>query len=361
MKHKQWIAFLLSALFLYLFLFAPDLAVWRSGDTSLFAAIFHSRINWPEVGQVFLHARLLPLLGAIAVTALNMVVRGWRWQCITRPLAPVRVSLMFHLTNLGYLANNVLPMRLGEVARAGLLGRITRSGFSSALATVVLERLLDFLGTLGVLLLALLLMPELQTGSKTLEQLIALTPWLGLIAGLILAALVAMVVLRGPMIVLVEKVLGVLPARIAQPLVRMVEGFANGLTILRSPVQALLLLGQSALVQVGYLCALRLMLAAVGVTQQSCQALAESPVGALLFVLTLLTFGYAIPAAPGAIGTVQYFSAMAVSMLGVNSSAAQGFALANHLVTWVVLTVLGLIGLFRLGLRPMDLMQHKES
>ena len=361
MKRKQWLAFLLSAFFLYLFLFAPNLSAWRSGDCSLLAALFHSRINWAEVGRILANARLLPLALAVLITALNMLVRGWRWQCITRPLAPVSVMLMYHLTNIGYLANNILPMRLGEVARAGLLARSAGVGFSPAFATVVLERLLDFLGTLGVLLLALLWMPVLDTDGKLLQQLVALAPWLSLLAGLLFAVLLAMVVWREPVIRLLERLLAFLPERMAQPLLRIVEGFADGLSILRSPSQAVLLLVQSALVQIGYLAALGFMLAAVGVTTANTAALGCNLYGSLLFILTLLTFGYAIPAAPGAIGTVQYFSALAVGMLGVPSSAAQGFALTNHLVTWVVLSALGLYSLIRLGLRPVDLMQHKES
>jgi glycosyltransferase 2 family protein len=81
---------------------------------------------------------------ASAVIAVNFTLRGWRWHLIMRFAAlPHRRRDALGLTLVGYMGNNVLPARGGEVLKIGLLGQ--RAGVSrrGVLGTVVVERALD--------------------------------------------------------------------------------------------------------------------------------------------------------------------------------------------------------------------------
>ena len=78
-------------------------------------------------------------LGAIC-SSTDLALRALRWQRLRRPIATVRYPPMLGYLLIGYLANNVLPARLGELVRSHYLG--DREGISraSALGTVVVER-----------------------------------------------------------------------------------------------------------------------------------------------------------------------------------------------------------------------------
>ena len=134
-----------------------------------------------------------------------------------------------------------------------------------------------------------------------------------------------------------------------------------GLATLRSPARVAVLLLQTALLFMCYLASLWFMLDAFGLRADSLAALGADPLGSLLLILVFVTLGYMIPAAPGAIGTVQYFTAEALELLGAETSSAVGFALGNHLLTYVVLTLLGLLALIRLRLSFGDLAGLRQN
>lgn len=368
MKRRVALAVLVSLFFLYLLFCEPRPAAWLGGELGWREAFLGARLDWREVGRLLLDLRGLPFAGALAFLVLSLGLRAWRWRVIAGPLDRVPLARMFHLTNLGYMANNVLPMRLGEVLRAGALSARSRVALPGALATVVLERALDLIGALAVLLSMLALQHRLPPPAggapeavRVLARFEGLAPVLALGAGGALALLLALVVWRSDWLAAAERLLGrLLPARAARRLRRTADTFAAGLEILRSPGEALLLLGQTALIYGCYLGSLACMLGAYGLSAVLPPG-PGAPLAALLLLLVFVSLGYMIPAAPGAFGTAQYFTALALRLLGAGPEQALGFALGNHLITWLVLTLLGLAALPLLGLRLADLTQWKEK
>jgi hypothetical protein len=84
------------------------------------------------------------LVLAMGVIAFNFTLRGWRWHLVMRFAAvPHRRRDAFGLTLVGYMGNNVLPARGGEVLRIGLLGQRTTARRREVLGTVIVERALD--------------------------------------------------------------------------------------------------------------------------------------------------------------------------------------------------------------------------
>ncbi len=83
------------------------------------------------------------IVGMLVLNVADVAIRGWRWQRLVRPVRAVRYLPMFGYLLIGYLANNVLPARLGELVRSHYLG--DREGISrtTALGTVVVERVID--------------------------------------------------------------------------------------------------------------------------------------------------------------------------------------------------------------------------
>jgi len=364
MKRGSLIALLVSLFFLYLFVFDPSPSAWLAGRLDGRAAFLTSRLDWPVVGRLLVSLRPAPFLAAVGLLLLSLALRGWRWQVIIGGLGRVPYGLALHLSNLGYMANNLLPMRLGEVLRGGLLAGRGRLPLSGALATVVLERLFDMVGILSCLLGMLLLPPPVASGAAgqgTLGAFRALALPLGVGAGALLAGLAALVIWRRPVVGRLHRLLEGLPGRFGARLVGWLDSFAGGLGILRSPWMSGLLLLQTALIYLCYIGSLAMMLAAYRLTGEALPGYAASSAGALLLLLVFVSLGYLIPAAPGAIGTVQYFTALGLGLLGAATSPAQSFALANHLLTWLVLTLAGGAALPALRLSWGDLARWKKE
>ena len=76
-------------------------------------------VHWAEVRAHIVEARLLPLVAAVVVAAATFPLRLLRWQLLLRrengeaiPLPP-----LWHAVAIGFMANNILPFRMGEVMR----------------------------------------------------------------------------------------------------------------------------------------------------------------------------------------------------------------------------------------------------
>jgi uncharacterized membrane protein YbhN (UPF0104 family) len=95
------------------------------------------------------------LVLALAVIGVNFGLRGWRWHLILRRATiPHRRRDAYGLTMVGYMGNNVLPARGGELLKIGLLGQRTTARRREVLGTVLVERVLD--AAVAVALLAVL-------------------------------------------------------------------------------------------------------------------------------------------------------------------------------------------------------------
>jgi len=111
-----------------------------------FRSIDDWSIVWAHMSKVHIGYFLL----AVAVQILSMLIRAIRWQTfLGEPLFPL--GKLFLITNIGFMANGVLPARMGELIRPFLVWRSSTHAFSTALATIVMERVFDLLGLLLIL------------------------------------------------------------------------------------------------------------------------------------------------------------------------------------------------------------------
>jgi uncharacterized membrane protein YbhN (UPF0104 family) len=85
----------------------------------------------------------------------GMVVRAWRWQYLLKPLKKVSIGNLFQIMMIGYMGNNVFPLRMGEVLRAVVLKRRDDVSISGCLATIVVEKIFDAVVVVGFVLLNL--------------------------------------------------------------------------------------------------------------------------------------------------------------------------------------------------------------
>jgi len=291
-KKRQWMSWIgvgISAVFLYLAFRGTD---WAAMWDSLVGADY----KWVFLAQVSL------LAGFGAIT--------WRWQRLLRPAGKVRARRAFNLVMISYLINYVLPGRLGELARAYLVGR---DGISrvSALATVALEKVLDGLTILLALGIAALLLPLPAWGH-----------WLGL-AGLILfgGAFVAVLIwlrMEGRGVALLTRLLAPFSPSFAETASEMAERFTVGLAALRTKEDLAALGVLSVLHWTTNALVMAFTIRAFGF---------DVPFIGAVLLMAVLGLGTTVPSAPGALGTYQWLTIRVLSLFSVGHSAALGFSL----------------------------------
>ena len=129
--------------------------------------------DWDEFILRLQEADPLMLFAAFLMVIIGVMVRAWRWNIMVEPEDPDASWLsLFDAINLGYLANHLLPARLGDLLRAFLASEWTNAPFSFTLSTTIVERVLD---TLFVVIMLFAVLPFLPVPAAAAQ--------LGLIVG----------------------------------------------------------------------------------------------------------------------------------------------------------------------------------
>lgn len=302
-----------------------------------------------EVGQVLSRTNWAPLLllGVPAQVA-AIYVRARRWRHLTDVIRPIPVFALFRATSIGFMANNLLPGRAGEIVRAWVLSRETGASGAGLLGTVVLERVID-----SITFLALASVVLWVGGVKALGG--------GAMAGAALSLLVALVL---PVIALVwlrvapqqamrlthEVLTKVLPARLSAQVEGLLLRFAAGLGSLRGGSHlAWVVMDSVVLWAVISLLPFYSGVLALGIDFGS----PGRTLAAAYVTLAAVGLAVAIPAAPGFFGTFHLACTAALGIFGVPDSTAFAMAVLVHGSYWVTVTGLGfvLLPFGRAGLR----------
>lgn len=278
---------------------------------------------------------LVPILAGVSLfwVAVSIVLRLGAFSALTARsmllFAPQHRFGAWRLLRsilLGFVGNNVLPLRVGEVMRIGYLSRHGRLAPESVLATVALERLLD------LFCLALLFLGVLPAATAGLDP--GVTFYL-LAAGLSAALAATIGISLRPHLFL--RWLAALMRPIKAPasgfILRRAERFALGLAVLRSPWRV----GGALLTSMVYW--------AFGLIGVRCWLLAfdlDLPWYAPVVVTSFLAFGTLLPSAPSFAGTYHYFASSALVVLGVDETTAVSFGILGHAVAFLPWTLLAL-------------------
>lgn len=128
---------------------------------SIFLAVFFlwlafREIKWEEFFQALQTANPIWLIVTVFLLVLSCLPRAWRWMILLRPIHPhIPIRAAFRAVLIGYAGNSVFP-RAGEIARIVALRQKVDVPFSTILATVVVERILDLLAFAIIFLVVVL-------------------------------------------------------------------------------------------------------------------------------------------------------------------------------------------------------------
>ena len=271
------------------------------------------------------------LLGiAFMISFVWMAVRAQVWRTLLRN----RASFMdvFWTVGEGYILNNFLPFRLGEIGRAFLLSRKTDMKFMEILPTIVIERVMD----LGFSALVLLASLPFVVGADGSER-------IGIIVGVVVfAGLLMMYVLARSnkwALDLFHKLSARWP-KLQQFGGSFLESFFEGLSVLTDGWLFIRFL---------FWMSLNWGIAIISYYLIIRSFFPQAQVVWGMFGLGAAAFGGAIPSLPGAVGTFEGAFGGAITLLTGDESTALAVALTGRLYNYINSGVIGGIGLFREG------------
>jgi uncharacterized protein (TIRG00374 family) len=277
-----------------------------------------------EVGAAMAAADPLRIALYVLVLLLIHLVRTVRWGILLEPMGHVSFKRLNSASAVGWMLLMVLPLRLGEFARPLLIARPPRGGGaplrrSGALASIVVERIVDgiFIGLLGVVSLRMLggsASGKYLEFARSASVLVALG-FCGLCVALVLAVL-----FRERALVLCQAALRPLSPRLAARAAGMLEAFIAAVHV-GSGWKLLWFLLLTVLVWTLNATGMGLLAPAFGFTGLTPLMLAV--------ILTIQVVGVMVPAGPGMVGTMQFFTQAGLSLFAAEGFSARGAALAN--------------------------------
>ena len=288
-------------------------------------------VRFSELWAQLRHANYLWLLPAIGITVLILVLKGWRWQLLFLPEYHLPFEPVFSALCAGYLVSNVLPARLGELARLVLLVGEESVSVARTFSTIVIERVLDVL-TLLLLFAAILPFLNVQLPAEVLRA-----AQIGIFLVLLVAALVVLLSpLKSMLLRWAHVVLGMTRFLDRPGVYAALENLIDGFAALRSRL-GLLLVGQSLVAWFGV----------VLMAWSSARAVnLQLPLTALVLCVVVTSLGMLLPSTPGYLGVFEYLTTVALLPFGVPKDVAFGFALVWHIVNYVTMSAMGVAALW---------------
>jgi glycosyltransferase 2 family protein len=297
-------------------------------------------MDFARTAQELRQSSRMPIVGAVVFLFLSYWIRAYRWRYLLAPIKKIPVGPLFRSTLIGFMGNYLLPFRAGEIMRAVSIGKTQAISKSAALGSIVLERVFDgvVISLTPFVLLAAVELPPWVTR----VNFVLLTLYITALVGLVIATQ------RGWTEAWIQRAIVLLPMRFARRLGPMATEFLHGMkgiTHSRGLLPVSLLSLACWVIHGMYFF---LMFKALDI---------ELSFSAALVLQMVIGLGVILPAAPGYVGTFEYFTVLGLSLFGIGHEAAFAYALLAHICQFVPVSAVGLFfalrkGFHRLGSEP---------
>jgi uncharacterized protein (TIRG00374 family) len=303
-------------------------------------------VHLEEVVRQIRNADPWPLAVGVVLATLTFPMRLIRWRLLLRSEtgAPLPAMPLWHAVAIGFMANNLLPFRAGELVRTFAATKLSGARFTAAMSSVAVERVFDGLACVGLLAIGLLtsdLPPGVMVGGLSLAR---AAQAVGILSIGALAA--AGVVVAFPMAA--ERLIRrCLPAgRMTDRLISIIEGLRHGLASLRSPALVIRVSLWSLAIWLVNALALYVSFASFDI-----------PVGfgGALLLQGVLVIGISVQLTPGFVGQFEAAIVAGLALYGISNHVASSYAIAYHGATFIPITLAGAWSLARTPVALSDL------
>jgi conserved hypothetical protein len=284
-------------------------------------------INLQDVSRALKKIQFSYVIFFILLVILMQWLRSYRWGVILQPMEKIDQFSLFSVTCVGFLAIAAIPARIGELARPYLIAKRSTIKMSSALGTILVERVLDGFSVLTIAVVVLFYtdLPSWMIISSVLFFSLTVV---------IFCCILGLIWRREKALKIINKILGKFPGKFAHKIDELIHHFIDGFQVITNIKSLLYLFFLSALVWLLDVLAIYILFLAFGFTL---------PVIASFVVMIILIVGIAIPTAPGYIGNWHLACVLGLSFFGLAEAEALSFAVVYHFLSIALVVVLGVI------------------
>jgi uncharacterized protein (TIRG00374 family) len=287
------------------------------------------------------------------IQVLSHIIRAWRWRYLLSHIKQnIPIRSLFSSVMIGYLVNNFIP-RGGEIARPYALGKLENISVSSSIATVIVERVLDVL-TLLLLLVFILI--------YNYDSLIFNFPWLEVA---VIISFISIAIGLGFLVVLsiktdfafkvIKKFTSILPNKIGSKIETLIVAFVEGLLVIKNPKSYLNIIVGTLLLWGAYTMQYYVPFYSFNMVDTYSLTFMSA-----LLLNCILAISIMIPV-PGATGTYHAFCIQALTgLFFVDMATAAAYSTVTHAVGLIGITVIGLVFFLKDNIKLSNITQNKN-
>lgn len=301
-------------------------------------------IDYHQLWTALKRAQYWYLVPFVAIVILSMVLRAWRWRLIIKPLGRVPMARLYASTMIGFMANNILPARLGEAVRAYSLGARTGISRSALFGTIIVERIYDSFTLLLMLWIVFLFSRAAATAD------VAAVKSFGFVFLAINVVLLLLLILlqkkTDATLDWLGRLVSWLPRRIRQPAREITEKFARGLTLAPDFKSTIGIIFSSLLLWTVMALSNYLIFLAFGYGPFPDDSAHYLPIEASFVVLVVVSLAITVPSTPGYFGVFHAGCVLALKAYldvpdGGFVTEAAAIAIVMHAAQYLPITLLG--------------------
>ena len=316
-----------------------DKKLWIGFGISLFfLVLLFRKIDFAKLVEAFREMDYRYLWLAIVSTFVSYFLRAVRWRYLLLPTKKTALANLFPATIIGYMANNVLPARLGEFVRAYVLGEKEGIGTTPVFASLVVDRLFDGFTVLLILLFTFFTL-KLPPGMEHVQHGMVVGGYVTL--GIYTVAVAFIIVLKRATMRTLDftaRLLKPFPPKVAEKVIPLLGSFIQGLRLSSRPGELLAIVTVSLAIWATAVWPIDLMLRSFGIVL---------PLTASMFIMVFLVFAVMVPASPGYVGTYHFACVTALQAFNIASEKALSVALVIHGVNFFPVILAGFYYLWR--------------
>jgi len=354
--------------------------------------LFARKIEWATLIVALREANYIYIIPTIIIIFISHYLRAFRWMEFIIPIKRVSVLNLFSASMIGFMANNVLPARAGEVIRPIIVARKEKIKITASFATVVMERVFDILSIIVMASFLFLFLPSdslqgtsvsvsnhidmsaeglnesdvniksdqpssaISEGEESVPNTIRqLKKWSAIMAFFGIFAITSLFLLSlypkkaGAVL---ERFLFLFPHHLKERLVNLLHSFILGLQVFDNKKQIL---------WIGVMSLIIWSLNAASVYVLCYSFSIDLSFAGACFVTVCLSLAIALPQAPGFIGVFHIATQKSLDAFGVGLSSAQSFAIILWMVNIIPITVVGILFLWREGMSFGEISHFEEK
>lgn len=299
-------------------------------------------LEWSNFFEEVQNGNYWWLIPSVITYFLAVWVRTWRWDYMLRPLKHIPVKDLFPVVVIGYMGNNIYPLRAGELLRSYVLWRRESIPVSASLATVIVERVFDGLVMLMFVFIGLPFVPFPDQ-----YRFVVVAASIAFFGALLLFFALAAMPQRSEKIVAWGAAL-LLPDRFQGPILNFWSKFLDGLVSLRHFRNVLMMFLTSVVIWLFETVKYWFVMQAFDFGD------VVVPFFGLMLMNGVVNLATTLPTAPGYVGTFDGPGIAVLVSYGVVQSVATAYTLVLHVALWLPITLLGAYYMVREGLSWSD-------